>query len=65
MCLDMAAGTRAGTWYRFAQGETALPAIEALTSHAGSALEERVARLEQEVAELRAALAAITGNTTG
>ena len=26
MCLDMAAGTRAGTWYRFAQGETALPA---------------------------------------
>ena len=26
MCLDMAAGIRAGVWYRFAQGETALPA---------------------------------------
>ena len=26
MCLDMAAGIRAGVWYRFAEGETALPA---------------------------------------
>ena len=25
MCLDMAAGIRAGAWYRLAQGETALP----------------------------------------
>ena len=26
MCLDMAAGIRAGAWYRFAAGDTALPA---------------------------------------
>ena len=26
MCLDMAAGIRAGVWYRFAQGDTALSA---------------------------------------
>ncbi len=58
-------GSREHRWAQLLCGETALPAIEALTSHAGSALEERVARLEQEVAELRAALAAITGNTTG
>lgn len=26
MCLDMAAGTRAGAWYRYGHGDTALPA---------------------------------------
>ena len=58
-------GSREHRWAQLLCGEAGLPASEAPASHAGSALEERVARLEQDVAELRAALVAITGSTSG
>ncbi|MFB0935259.1 MAG: DUF480 domain-containing protein [Propionivibrio sp.] len=57
-------GSREHRWAHLLCGEAGLPAAEAPTSTGDSALEERIARLEQEVAELRTALAEIIGKTT-
>lgn len=52
-------GSREHRWAHLLCGEVALPAIETTLAPANAALEERVARLEQEVAELKATLAAL------
>ena len=55
-------GSREHRWAHLLCGEAALPvAPEAPRERGGAALEERVARLEEEVSELRAALAALAG----
>ena len=58
-------GSREHRWAQLLCGEIELPAVEAPTTQASTAIEERVARLEQEVTELRTALAEIIGKTAG
>ena len=56
-------GSREHRWAHLLCGEVDLPAALESRRESNSALEERVAKLEEEVAELRAALAALIGNT--
>lgn len=56
-------GSREHRWAHLLCGEASLPAPQETTREDTGALETRVARLEQEVAELRATLAALTGRT--
>ena len=58
-------GSREHRWAQLLCGDAGLPAAEAPATQASTAIEERVARLEQEVAELRTALAEIIGKTAG
>ncbi len=62
--LPIQPGSREHRWAHLLCGEAGLPAAEAPASPGNSALEERIARLEQEVAELRATLAEIIGKTS-
>ena len=54
-------GSREHRWAHLLCGEVSLPTVPDSTRASSDALEERVARLEEEVAEVRAALAALTG----
>ncbi len=54
-------GSREHRWAHLLCGEVSLPTAPDSTRASSGALEERVARLEEEVAEVRAALAALTG----
>ncbi len=58
-------GSREHRWAHLLCGDVSLPAVtEDTRGINASALEERVARLEQEVAELREAIAALLGKAT-
>jgi len=57
-------GSREHRWAHLLCGDASLPLAEAPASTGNTALEERVAHLEQEVAELRTALAEIIGKTS-
>lgn len=52
-------GSREHRWAHLLCGEVALPFVEAPHAPASAELEERVARLEHEVAQLRAAIASL------
>ncbi len=56
-------GSREHRWASLLCGDAGWPAAEAPIAQANTAIEERIARLEQEVAELRTALAGIMGKT--
>lgn len=53
-------GSREHRWAHLLCGEASLPAIEATAGAPDSVLEERVARLENEVAQLRAMIVSLT-----
>lgn len=53
-------GSREHRWAHLLCGEASLPAIEAAAGAPDSVLEERVARLENEVAQLRAMIVSLT-----
>jgi len=56
-------GSREHRWAHLLCGEVSLPTAPDSTRASSGALEERVARLEEEVAELRATLAALIDKT--
>lgn len=56
-------GSREHRWAHLLCGEVSLPTVPDSTRASSGALEERVARLEAEVAELRATLAALIDKT--
>ena len=56
-------GSREHRWVHLLCGEVSLPTVPDSTLTSSGALEERVARLEEEVAELRATLAALIDKT--
>lgn len=56
-------GSREHRWAHLLCGEVDLPAVAESRRENTSALEERVTRLEQELAELRETIAALLGNT--
>lgn len=63
--LPKQAGSREHRWAHLLCGETGLPTTEVPVGQESAALEERVARLENEVAELRTALAALLDKIPG